>query len=274
MASGLAQVLLGADRRRVASAEPAPVSAGPRKGTLLVIGGGDLEAEIQEAAIRFGRGPDGAPARWVVIPTAVADEELARVKPPDFTAGDGAAVTVLHTRDRGEADSAEFIAPLLSATAVWFVGGRQWRLVDAYADTRTEAALRTVLDRGGLIAGTSAGATIQGSYLVRGAPEGNEIMMSPGHERGFGYLANVAVDQHVVVRGRENDLARVVAAHPGLLGIGIDEATAIVVQQDRLRVIGRSVVLITDGADHAGRPYYTLTAGAQFDLARRTIVPA
>src|SRR5580658_1097642 len=244
LASGLAQVLLGADRRRVASAEPAPVSAGPRKGTLLVIGGGDLEAEIQEAAIRFGRGPDGA------------------------------AVTVLHTRDRGEADSAEFIAPLLSATAVWFVGGRQWRLVDAYADTRTEAALRTVLDRGGLIAGTSAGATIQGSYLVRGAPEGNEIMMSPGHERGFGYLANVAVDQHVVVRGRENDLARVVAAHPGLLGIGIDEATAIVVQQDRLRVIGRSVVLITDGADHAGRPYYTLTAGAQFDLARRTIVPA
>lgn len=274
MAGGLAGAILGADGLGAARAEPAAVSAGPRNGTLLIIGGGELGAEIQEAAIQLGRGTGGAPARWVVIPTALADEELPRMKPPDFTARDGAAVTVLHTRDRDEADRADFVAPLDSATAVYFVGGRQWRLVDAYADTRTEHALRTVLDRGGLIAGTSAGATIQGSYLVRGAPKGNEIMMSPGHERGFGYLSNVAIDQHVIARGRESDLAQVIAVHPGLLGIGIDEATAVIVQQDRMRVIGRSVVLITDGADHAGRPYYTLTAGAQFDLANRRIVPA
>jgi cyanophycinase len=274
LAGGLAGAFLGADGLRIAPAQPVHTSAGPSKGTLLIIGGGNLEAEIQDAAIQLGRGPDGAPARWVVIPTALADEELPHMKPPEFTARDGVAVTVLHTRDRSEADSADFIAPLQSATAVYFVGGRQWRLVDAYADTRTARALRAVLDRGGLIAGTSAGATIQGSYLVRGAPEGNEIMMSPGHERGFGYLTNAAIDQHVIARGRESDLAQVVAAHPGLLGIGIDEATAVVVQQDRMRVIGRSVVLITDGADHAGRPYYALPAGAQFDLASRQIMPA
>lgn len=274
MAGSFAAAMLGADGLHAASAEPLPASAGPRNGALLIIGGGELEAEIQEAAIRLGRGPDGGPARWVVIPTAQEDEALSGTKPPDFTGRDGAVATVLHTRDRGEADSADFVAPLEAATAVWFVGGRQWRLVDAYADTRTERALRAVLDRGGLIAGTSAGATIQGSYLVRGAREGNEIMMSPGHERGFGYITNVAIDQHVIARGRERDLAQVVAAHPRLLGIGIDEATAVVVQQDRMSVIGRSVVLITDGADHAGQPYYTLTAGTQFDLASRTTVPA
>jgi cyanophycinase len=274
LAGSLAATILGTDGLRIASAEPVVASAGPSKGTLLIIGGGEQGAAIQEAAIRLGRGPDGAPARWVVIPTALADEEAARMKPPDFTSRDGAVVTVLHTRDRDEADSADFIAPLESATAVYFVGGRQWRLVDAYADTRTERELRAVLDRGGLIAGTSAGATIQGSYLVRGAPEGNEILMSPGHERGFGYISNAAIDQHVIARGRESDLAQVVAAHAGLLGIGIDEATAVIVQQNRMSVIGRSVVLITDGTDHAGRPYYTLPAGAQFDLASRTIVPA
>jgi cyanophycinase len=182
-------------------------------------------------------------------------------------------LTVLHTNDRATADSEAFAAPLRSATAVWFAGGRQWRLVDAYAGTRTEQALRGVLDRGGLIAGTSAGATIQGSYLVRGAPAGNAILMSPGHEAGFGYLTNVAVDQHVIARHREMDLSRVVAAHPGLLGIGIDEGTAILVQQNRLTVLGYDVVLMTDGADHDGRPFYPLTRGQCFDLASRSVVP-
>jgi cyanophycinase len=147
-------------------------------------------------------------------------------------------VTVLHTRDRAVADSETFVAPLRSATAVFFVGGRQWRLVDAYLGTRTERELWTVLDRGGLISGTSAGATIQGSYLVRGSPQSSEILMSPGHARGFGYLANVAIDQHVLVRGRQNDLARVIAAHPGLLGVGIDEGTAAIVQRNTMIVIG------------------------------------
>jgi cyanophycinase len=77
--------------------------------------------------------------------------------------------TVLHTRDRGEADSEAFVEPLKTATAVWFCGGRHWRIVDAYGGTRTEREIRAVLDRGRLIAGPSAGATIQGSYLVRGA---------------------------------------------------------------------------------------------------------
>ncbi len=192
---------------------------------------------------------------------------------PDFIRRAGVPGTVLHTRDRAVADTEAFVAPLRTATAVWIGGGRQWRLVDAYAGTRTEQALRGVLGRGGLIAGSSAGATIQGSFLVRGSPSGNRDLMAPGHELGFGFLQNVAVDQHVITRHREADLATVVAAHPGLLGIGIDESTAIVVRQNTMTVIGRDVVLITDGAEHDGRPYYQLTRGARFDLASWSVLP-
>jgi cyanophycinase len=219
-------------------------------------------------ALAAGKG--GGPARWVYVPTAT--DPVDGCVPPSFTTTAGATVSVLHTRDRRVADSDTFVAPLRSATAVFFEGGRQWRLVDAYAGTRTEHELRAVLDRGGLISGTSAGATIQGSYLVRGSPLNNTILMSPGHERGFGYLANVAIDQHVVAWRRQNDLARVIAAHPGLLGIGIDEGTAAIVQQNTMTVIGCSVILITDGAVHDGKPYYALRRGTRFDLASWTVI--
>jgi aminobenzoyl-glutamate utilization protein B len=129
-----------------------------------------------------------------------------------------------------------------------------------------------VLARGGVVGGSSAGATIQGSYLVRGAREGNHIMMARGYEEGFGYLRGVAIDQHLLARGRQDDLVGVIEKKPGLLGIGLDEPAAIVVKGDRLLVVGRSVVGIYDGRDHDGKPYYFLSAGEQFDLrARRRV---
>jgi cyanophycinase len=91
--------------------------------------------------------------------------------------------------------------------------------------------------------------------------------MATGYERGFGYLSNVAIDQHVSQRGRENDLSVVVAAHPGLLGVGIDEGTAVIVQGNTMIAIGKGTVRITDGADHGGAPFYTIKSGARFDLA-------
>lgn len=95
--------------------------------------------------------------------------------------------------------------------------------------------------------------------------------MAPGYERGFGYLSNVAIDQHVSQRGREDDLSVVIAAHPGLLGVGIDESTAVIVQGNAMRVIGKGMVRITDGADHGGAPFLALKPGARFDLASRQV---
>src|SRR5262249_57623056 len=109
-----------------------------------------------------------------------------------------------------------------------------------------------------VVGGSAAGATIQGSYLVRGAREGNEIMMAKGYEEGFGYLRGVAIDQHLLPRHRQDDLVSVIEAKRGLLGLGLDEATAIVVRGDRFEVLGRGVVGIYDGKEHDGRRYYFL----------------
>ena len=120
--------------------------------------------------------------------------------------------------------------------------------------------------------GSSAGATIQGSFLVRGSVKNNTIMVAqrPSHREGFGLLRDSAIDQHLLVRHRENDLVPVIAARPKLLGIGLDQSTAIVVHAGEFTVIGASKVAIYDNKDHAGKKYYFLSHGEKFNLATRT----
>ena len=259
---------LGAAALLAGGAEEMARSSGPPVGALLLAGGGALGPEIAAAALDLD---GGSAARWVCVPTAAADEDVAQASVDNFVSGLGRRFAVLHTRDRAVADAAAFVEPLRDATAVWFEGGRQTRLMDAYAGTRTERALRAVLDRGGLMAGTSAGATIQGSHLVRGTRD--SIFPPPGQARAFGYLHNVAIDQHVDARHRERDLLPLIAANPGLLGLGLDEGTAAVVRGDVFAVIGRGRVLVTDGTDHGGEPYQTLRAGDRYDLARWRRLP-
>lgn len=242
---------------------------GPARGSLVVVGGAMRDRAIMERFVELAGGSD---ARIVVVPTAGGREAY-----DDSDCGLGmwqemgvARVTCLHTIDRAKADSEAFVEPLLDATAVWFNGGRQWHIADSYLGTRTEREFRNVLDRGGVIGGSSAGATIQGSYLVRGDTSGNTIMMGD-HEVGFGYLKNTAVDQHVLRRNRQFDLIGVIEAHPELLGIGIDEDTAIVVQGDEFEVIGASNVLIYDNRKTVGEDgrFYFLSPGDRFNLATR-----
>lgn len=253
---------------------PVIVSAedlGPANGALVIVGGGGMgKAIINEFIDRAG----GREVPFVVIPTANVGEEWGEkyVARSFLTKAGAKDVTVVHTRDRAIADSEEFVAPIRRAKAVWIDGGRQWRLADSYLGTRTLQEIKAVLERGGVIGGSSAGATIQGSYLVRGAPEGNHIMMAKGHEEGFGLLKKSAIDQHVIARKRQKDLIPVIDAHPELLGIGIDEGTAAVVTGNQLRVIGASKVLLyTKELPVDGEPYHSLSAGDVFDLARRVI---
>jgi len=206
-----------------------PATAGPAKGTLLIVGGGNMQ-QLWPVFLDLAGGVD---APIVVVPTAnekVEGEDAATVA---LRARGARRVVQLHTRERTLADAEEFVRPLCEARAVWISGGRQWRLVDSYLHTRTHREIEALLARGGVVGGSSAGATIQGSYLVRGAPLNNRIMMSPGHEEGFALLKNSAIDQHVDTRGRADDLRPVLRAHRALLGIGLDEATAIVVQGDQ-----------------------------------------
>ncbi len=245
-------------------------TVGPEKGSLVIVGGGRMGPEIvQEFIARAG----GAKEPFVIIPTANEGEEwgekyIAR----SFLKRAGATdVVVLHTRDPKTADTDAFVAPLKRAKGVWIDGGRQWRLADSYLNTKTHRELFSVLERGGVIGGSSAGATIQGSYLVRGAPEGNQIMMAKGHEEGFGFLKKSAIDQHVLARKRENDLIPVIDAHPELLGLGIDEGTALVVTGNRAKVVGASRVVVHHDKFRppTGPRYFLLNPGDVFDLQLR-----
>jgi cyanophycinase len=180
---------------------------------------------------------------------------------------------VLHTRDRVRANSDGFVEPLRHASGVWIGGGRQYRLADAYLGTAVEREIKALLARGGVVGGSSAGATIQGSFLVRGAPsDNNSIVVSPGHVTGFGLLPNSAIDQHVNTRGRERDLDPVIDAHPELLGIGLDEDAAIVVHGDSFFVVGGQVA-IHDGKAHDGAHYFFLSSGKSYDLKTRSVQP-
>ncbi len=241
----------------------------PANGTLVIVGGALKDQAIITTFLDLA---GGSGANIVVIPTAGTgdryDDYWSGLKP--FKEAGASNLTVLHTRDRRVADSDDFVQSIDEARGVWFSGGRQWRLADAYLHTKTHQALRDLLNRGGVIGGTSAGATIQGSYLVRGDTKTNTIMMGD-HQEGMGFLKNVAIDQHIIKRNRHFDLIEVIKAHPELLGLGIDEDTAIIVQNDRFEVIGQGYVAIYDArlTLDSGGLFYFLAPGDRFDLKTR-----
>jgi len=247
----------------------------PRKGYLVIHGGGGDSPESLHEFIRLAGGRN---ANVVVIPTAAGRKEYDEQFEADyfrpFRQGGVTDIRLLHATDRSMADSDGFVAPLADATGVWLTGGRQWRLADAYLDTKTERALWAVLARGGVIGGGSAGATIQGSYLIRGDTRGALIAMGD-HERGFGFLKNSAIDQHLLGRNRHFDLLAVIRAHPMLLGIGLDADAAIVVHGDEFRLIGPGYVAVYDPRlVLANGTFYFLQKGQRFQLSTRTPLSA
>src|SRR5256885_6726801 len=242
---------------------------GPPRGTVLVVGGGSLGPEVLGKFIELAGGPD---ALIVDVPTAGGDS----VYPADWPgthslkAAGAKHVIVLHAIDRKLADSDSFAAVLSRAGGVWFEGGRQWHLVDSYAGTKTEKAFHDVLARGGAVGGSSAGASILASYLLRGARAGNSVIMAPGYEQGFGFLRGVAIDQHVVARERLADLAdSLMPKHPELLGMSEDEGTAWLVRGDTAEIIGRNKAFVYGGwpPNDSRQPVLPRHPGEPYDLS-------
>ncbi|KAF2847576.1 class I glutamine amidotransferase-like protein [Plenodomus tracheiphilus IPT5] len=255
---------------------------GPENGHLVIVGGNLQSDSIWQRIISLAGGPE---APIVVIPTAGGE--------PNYDVNFPAAVslrrlgannvTVLHTYDPVVADTDEFIAPLLEAKGIFFGGGRQWRLVDAYAGTKSERAFQAVLDAGGVISGSSAGASIIGSFLARGDTANNTVLIGD-HIVGFGYLKNTAIDQHVLVRNRHFDMFEILNAYPELLGLAIDEDTALVVNKNEAEIIGRTYALIYDGGFWSregewerilpppNARFYFLREGDKYDLGTRQVI--
>jgi len=223
-------------------------SIGPENGSLVIVGGSLTDSSIYARFRELAGGPD---APVVIIPTAGTDKDLIENNGLEkilqrFTRHNFNNITILHTRDSAEANTEKFVEPIKKARGVWFTGGRQWRTADSYLHTLVHAELFKLLDRGGVIGGSSAGASIQGSYLVRGDTKTNVVMMGD-HEEGLGFISNIAIDQHLLALNRQFDIFEILDTHPELLGIGLDENTAIVVQGNEFEVIGESYVAVYDG---------------------------
>lgn len=258
-------------------------TVGPEKGSLVIVGGGNMAPELWSRFVELAGGP--AAANIVIIPTAGEDSSASKApRETERLQSLGVKnITVLHTRDPKVANQESFVAPLKKATGVWFVGGRHWRLTDSYLNTLAHKEFNAVLSRGGVIGGTSAGATIQGSFMVRGDTKGNSIMIGD-HTQGLDFIHNVTIDQHVLRRNRQFDLIDVIKSRPELLGVGIDEGTAIVVQQNTFEVIGASYVAVytaeqiannakyPSGQNSTGGPFFFLGKGQKFDLRARKVI--
>jgi cyanophycinase len=256
-----------------ASKMPFPPAKPPEpvvpKGTLIIIGGGGSTPDMWERFIKASGGPD---ALIVVIPTALEDPLPKTIGEEGALKRFGAKnVKVLHTRDPKVADDPKFSEMLTKAGGVWFGGGRQWRFVDAYGGTLTEKRIHEVLERGGAIGGSSAGASIQSEFMPRGHPLGNTVMAAEGYEKGFCFLPGCAVDQHFFARKRTADMTGLMKKYPQYLGIGIDEATAIVVTGNTAEVIGKSKVAFYDTRkkQEGDKDYEELKVGDKYDLKKR-----
>jgi len=252
----------------LASPLPAQV-VGPANGSLVIMGGGPGGDDVIRRFIELSGGPD---ARIVVIPTAGGNPTYDADGPETNRLRQLGArnLVVLHTYDRAEASKPGFADPIRTAGGVWFPGGRQWRLADSYLDTPVLTELRALLARGGSIGGTSAGASIMGSFMVRGDTRNNTTMMGD-HVVGFGLVQNMAIDQHVLRRNRQHDMIEVIEAHPELFGVGLDENTAIVVRGDTAEVIGQTYLMVYDNRRmlaNGGR-FYMLQPGDKLNLNTR-----
>lgn len=234
----------------------------PLPGSLVICGGGDVPDSVMLRFIQLAGGPA---ARIVFIPTAAegadsdeADEDLLFFRQQEL-----ASLSVLHTRDRQVANHPDFVKPLQAATGVWLAGGCQRLLADVYQDTKVEQELRRLFQRGGAIGGISAGAAVMSPVMIRGGRR------NPETGPGFGLLPGTVIDQHFLKRGRQDRLLRVLAANPGLVGIGIDEGAALIVQGSHLSVMGDSCV-VTCLAASANWPEEVrqLSPGDEADLSR------
>ncbi|MBY3397748.1 cyanophycinase [Rhizobium laguerreae] len=234
-----------------------------REGTLIIIGGHedhDGERVILKEVAKHVR--DGK----LVLATVASHEPEGYLEKYQSSFGElgVSKVTELYIEERDQATSEDKLATLRDVSAVFFSGGDQLRITSLIGDTPIYEHVHEIFANGGVIAGTSAGASVMSdTMLVRGSNASSfrigDLSMAPG----LGLLPNVIIDQHFAERGRIGRLIGAVSQNPRVLGIGIDEDTAIVVRGHRFDVIGTGAVYLVD----AGHVTHTNIAEASPDEA-------
>jgi cyanophycinase len=263
--------------------------AGP-KGHLFIVGGGDwpdgMMNRFVDLAARFGTG------RIVILPMASSVPEESAAEETDGFRKLGAKDVVTHMLTREQALKPESAALLDGVGGVFFSGGDQSRLTAVLLDTPVHKKLLELYEQGAVIGGTSAGAAVMSEVMITGdevrKPEAGrefETLQAANivTSRGFGFVApRVVIDQHFVTRKRHNRLISLLAEHPDLLGVAIDESTAVLVRPDEtFEVVGAKQVVVYDPAGakfrilpntniaFTGLVMHALTNGDIFDLKTR-----
>ena len=213
-------------------------SDGTKSGSLVICGGGRLPEPVYEEFIRLAGGKE---AHILHIPWAHPFSSMTSVRSSysGWSGYDVASFGFLNIDAREEADVDSFLKPLENATGVWIGGGAQGRLTNLYGGTKVEAALQRVLARGGVIGGTSAGASAMSTTMIRYGTATEAVT-----DRGLCLVKNAVIDQHFSQRNRLERLLGVIEQEPSQVGLGVDEGTALVVQSNRLKVIGSSRVTV------------------------------
>lgn len=237
-----------------------------KQGTLLLSGGDGVPSPTWRRFIEAAGGKD---ALLVCIPTAGGIEPGS--DPDSYSQrqlrNHGCTnVVVLHTNDVQRANQDQrLLKPLTKAGGVWIDGGRTNRVMDIYQDTRAHQLMRDVLRRGGVIGGSSAGCQVAGDFLMRGNPRSNKSLVHEGYRTGLGFLAGVILDAHFLQRKRGEAFAGLMQRYPQMLGIGVDEGTALVIVGKQAEVLGRACVSFYDGTNEP----VILRQGEHYDLSAK-----
>ncbi len=255
------------------------------QGAIVLIGGAEDKSGDRSILARVARRAGPGP---LVVCTAgsTIPEQLFEVYLTTFRALGVRAVLHANIPTRDAADDPDLAGEVRRARAFFFTGGDQVKITSKIAGGRLHDALIDLYAKGGMVAGTSAGASALGQAMpVSTVEDDHRVAAAAQILPGMGLIENVIVDQHFAQRGRMGRLIAGVAENPRLLGIGIDENTALVWQRDAFEVIGQGAVYIVDGAglsasNVAAAPaqsaisafdlrLHVLSAGDTFDVAAR-----
>jgi len=226
-----------------------PVVRSRESGVLFLVGGGHLPDRVGRDFLALAGGHE---AQLVVIPGYNVEPEELESYRDEWQSHGAQNVTVLHAASRAEAAAPQFSEALVTATAVWLGGGQQTWFTATYGGTIVEKRLKELLQRGGVVGGTSAGASAVTSIMMAGGRKSEPITTN-----GLGLFPDAIVDQHFFKRNRAARLMKLVEQHPELIGLGIDEQTAAVIElkTQRMSVVGESYVMAVaaNGKSHFPR---------------------
>jgi len=265
------------------------------QGPLMIIGGAEDKLRKRTILQEFVRSAGGPDARIAVVPTASSiGAEVTEVYDALFRREGAGAVVAVRPETREEAHDDELVASVEGATGVFMTGGNQLKLSAIVCGTPLGDAIVAAHRRGAVVAGTSAGASIQSSHMLAfGGPGATPKQRMTQMAAGLGLIDSVVIDQHFDQRNRYGRLLMIVAQSPQLLGIGVDEDTAAVVERtsdghEVLRVIGKGAVTVMDPTNivsdaheakrstpilASGVVLHALPAGTAFDLTTRSLLP-